>query len=161
MHAFKTVTLALSGLVLLAGCAFKTVVPGMSREEVLASYGKPTRVVPFNGGTRLQYSTQPSGQNAVMVDLDNTGKVVAAQEALKSSEFYKIGIGKWTRPDVELAFGPPALVDRVRSWPGDIMTYRWRDGSENMLFWVYLDSNNVVQRTGQGQDYSMEAPEPN
>jgi hypothetical protein len=61
---------------LLAGCAF-THQPGMSREQVLASYGTPTRTVPLASGTRLQYSAQP-GPDGHMVDLDAAGKVVSA-----------------------------------------------------------------------------------
>jgi hypothetical protein len=40
----------------------------------------------------------------------------------------------------------------VASWPHDIMTYRWFE-IDNMLYWVYLDQNNVVQRTGQGIEF--------
>lgn len=156
MHAIRIVVVVLAGLVWVTGCAFKVVAPGMSRDEVLASYGKPTRTLPWNGGTRLQYSTQPSGQNAIMVDLDSSGKVVWAQEVLKPSEFAKVEAGKWTRQDVEAAFGPPARIDRVMSWAGDIMTYRWRDSNQDMFFWVYLDQKGVAQRIGQGMEHRME-----
>lgn len=156
MHAIKVISVVLAGLVLATGCAFKVVTPGMSRDEVLASYGQPTRALPWNGGTRLQYSTQPSGQNAIMVDLDSAGKVVSAREVLTPSEFAKVEVGKWTRQDVEVAFGPPARVDHVHSWTGDIMTYRWRDSNQDMFFWVYLDPQNVAQRIGQGMELRME-----
>jgi hypothetical protein len=127
----------------------------MSQQDVIARNGTPSRVLPLSEGTRLQYSGQPSGQWAFMVDLDAAGKVVAARQALDRNEFSKIGLGQWSRVDVECEFGRPASVDRVASWPGDIMTYRWLDGSQNMYFWVYLDGANVVQRTGQGMEFPV------
>lgn len=117
------------------------------------NYGTPSRELPLSAGTRLQYSTQPSGQSALMVDLDPEGKVVSVRQVLVPQEFFKIELGKWTRDDMEREFGRPATVDRVASWRGDVMTYRWLDRDENMFFWAYLDSKNVVQRTGQGIEF--------
>ena len=137
---------------LLASCAFTAVKPGMTREEVIAGYGKPSASVPIGTGTRLQYSRQPRGQSVVMVDLDASARVVSAKEVMTAAEFSKIEVGKWTRSDIEREFGPPAIVDGVASWRGDIMTYRWRDAVTDMFFFVYLDTANVVQRTGQGME---------
>lgn len=141
-----------AAVLLIGGCAFTPVQPGMSREQVVASYGTPTRVVSIGSGTRLQYSRQPAGQSVVMIDLDAGGKVVAVREVMQFHEFLKIEPGKWSREDVEREFGPPAWVDTVASWSGDIMNYRWRDGMQDMFFWVYLDAGNRVQRTGQGME---------
>lgn len=146
------IAMAAAGL-LLAGCAFTSIKPGMSREEVLASYGTPTRVVPLAAGTRLQYSGQPLGRFANMVDLDAAGKVVSARQVLTPAEFARIQPGQWSRADMEREFGRPASIDHVASWQGDIMTYRWQDNIMNMFFYAYLDGNNVVQRTGQGIDF--------
>jgi hypothetical protein len=141
-----------TAVLLVAGCALTPVRPGMSQAEVLASYGTPTRIVPLASGTRLQYSSQPAGQSAMMVDLDAAGNVSAVRQVLTLNEFSKIEPAKWTRDDVEREFGRPARVDRVASWPGDIMTYRWRDVDQDKFFWVYLDGGNRVQRTGQGME---------
>jgi len=86
------------------------------------------------------------------VDLDSSNHVVQVRQMLVESEFARIAAGQWTRDDVLRAFGPPASVDHVASWPGDIWTYRWH-AVEDMFFWVYLDQSNVVQRTGQGVEY--------
>ena len=137
---------------LLAGCAVTAVKPGMTQGEVIAGYGKPSAIVRISTGTRLQYSRQPFGQSVVMVDLDASGRVVSATEVMTSAAFSKIEVGKWTRGDVEREFGPPAIVDGVASWRGDIMTYRWRDAVTDMFFFVYLDAANIVQRTGQGME---------
>lgn len=135
-----------------AGCALAPVQPGMSSSQVMANYGTPTRVVANATGTRLQYSRQPAGQSAVMVDINTADKVTAVREMMTLQELSKIEPGKWTREDVEREFGPPARVDRVASWPGDIMNYRWRDSLQDMFFWVYLDAGQVVGRTGQGME---------
>ena len=140
---------------LLVGCAVTAVKLGMTQGEVIAGYGKPTATVPISTGTRLQYSRQPLGQSVVMVDLDASGRVVSATEVMTPTAFSKIEVGKWTRADVEREFGPPAIVDGVASWRGDIMTYRWRDAVTDMFFFVYLDAANVVQRTGQGMEIPM------
>ena len=140
----------------LSACALTAVQPGMSQQEVLAHYGKPSRELPYGAGTRMQYSRQPAGQSAVMVDLDAAGKVLRVREVLMPAEFTKIEVGKWTRADVEREFGGPARIDGVASWSGDIMNYRWRDVDQDMFFWVYLDAANVVQRTGQGPELRIE-----
>ena len=150
MKTVKTVLTWMAAALLMDGCAFTPVQTGMSREQVLGSYGKPTRVTPLVSGTRLQYSRQPAGQSVVMVDLDATDKVTSVREVMKLQEFLRIEPGQWTRSDVEREFGPPARVDPVASWAGDIMNYRWRDSLQDMYFWVYLDAGNRVQRTGQG-----------
>lgn len=141
----------LAGCVVLAGCA-APIQSWASRDEVITRYGTPSAVVPLTSGTRLQYSTQPFGRSALMVDLDASGRVVRAKDVMNLKEFFKIGIGTWRRADVEREFGRPGSVDRVASWSGDILNYRWMDIDTPMFFWIYLDGNNVVQRTAQGFD---------
>ncbi len=127
---------------------------GTPRAEVIARLGAPTRVVRLpNGNERLQYSLQPYGQVAWMMDLDASGRLVQGRQVLNEGDFRRIELDKWTREDVEREFGRPALVDGVASWNGPIMTYRWRDtSSTNMFYWVYLDPANVVRRAHPGMD---------
>ena len=87
-----------------------------------------------------------------MVDLDSTGRVVSVREVLNPAGFARVVVGQWTRADAEREFGRPATVDHVASWQGDVLTYRWRNIDQDMLFWLYLDSANVVQRIGQGME---------
>ena len=149
------ISLKISGLLLslalLAGCATQ-VVPGMTREEVVARLGAAPAVVPLPAGSRYQYSGQPRGQTAFMVDFDAAGRVTSARQVLNANDFARIGIGQWTRADVEREFGRPASIDRVASWPNDIMAYRWVEEVDK-FFWIYLDRNNVVQRTQQGMEH--------
>jgi hypothetical protein len=145
--------------VLLAACAHPWnstgLAAGTPRDQVIARAGQPTRVVPLaGGGQRLQYSLQPAGRYAFMVDLDAAGRVVRARQVLTEADFNRIEPGKWTRADVEREFGPPALVDGVASWNGPVLTYRWRDlGGGDMFYWVYLDPQGVVQRAHPGMEF--------
>ena len=147
-----------SGLAaLLAGCAgnpfnAEGLPPGTGRDAVIARLGQPTRVLRLAAGERLQYSLQPFGQAAWMVDLDVAGRVVRSRQVLNAADFNRIEVGKWTRSDVEREFGPPAMIDAVASWNGPILTYRWSDGSD-MFFFVYLDSANVVRRAHPGMEF--------
>ncbi|MFZ1607231.1 MAG: hypothetical protein WAT63_08165 [Rhodoferax sp.] len=137
---------------LLTACALDPILPGMTREAVVARMGPPGRVVPLASGTRLQYSRQPAGQQAFMVDLDASDHVAQVRQVLVQQEFARITPGTWTRADVEREFGRPASVDRVANWPSDILTYRWYE-VQDMFYWVYLDAANVVRRTEQGIEY--------
>lgn len=140
------------GIVLLTclGCA--SVKPGMTREEVIATMGRPTAELTRNGVQRLQYSRQPMGQSVVMVDLDAGGRVRQSREVMNLAEFSKIDVsGNTTQDDILWAFGRPARVDHVASWRGDIWSYRWRE-TEDRWFWVYFDNTGRVRRTQQGPD---------
>lgn len=131
--------------------------PGTPRDAVLERLGAPSRVVRLDGGERLQYSLQPFGQYAWMIDLDPAGRVVRSRQVLTANEFNRIQPGTWTRADVEREFGRPAMVDRVASWNGPIMTYRWNDGSD-MFYFVYLDGQDVVRRAHPGMEF-INAPD--
>ncbi len=150
MHLWRGIVL--TAALLASACAFNSVQPGMTRQDVLARMGQPSGEMSLAGGTRLQYSRQPAGRQVYNVDLDARGHVLQVRQMLVQSEFAHVVVGTWTRDDVLRAFGPAASIDHVADWSGDIMTYRWRD-VENMFFWVYLDHDNVVRRTGQGVEY--------
>ena len=150
---FSRITVTLMALV--TGCAVQSVQPGASRDEVVSRYGTPSRVVALASGTRLQYSRQPAGQSAVMVDLDAAGRVTSVREVLNPAGFSTVVVGQSTREDTERALGRPASVDRVGSWSGDILTYRWRDNDQDMYYWFYLDARQVVQRTAQGMEFPI------
>jgi hypothetical protein len=144
---------------LLFGCAgapFRgfDIAPGATREAVLAQMGQPTRVLRLPHGERLQYSLQPYGRSMWIVDLDAGGTVVRAAQMLTEASFHLIQPGTWTRADVERDFGPPAWTDRVASWNGPVMTYRWRDSvNTDMFYFVYLDPGNVVRRAHPGIEF--------
>ena len=158
----KRLLLALGVAAFLVGCAANpfnasAVQLGTDRSAVVARLGEPSRVVRLPAGERMQYSLQPFGQSAWMIDLDPAGRVVRSRQVLTAAEFNRIEVGAWTRTDVERKFGPPARIDGVASWNGPIMTYRWSDGSD-MFYWVYLDGSDRVQRAHPGMEF-VNAPD--
>jgi hypothetical protein len=151
----------------LAACATGyNLQPGASRDEVMSSMGRPTAVVKLpTGNERLQYSLQPAGQYAYMVDLDSNGRMVSLHQVLNANDLGRlntVGIGQWTRADVEREYGRPAHIEHVASWDGDIMTYRWNEGpGMDRFYWVYLDPQNVVRRAHPGNETRRgSAPRP-
>lgn len=149
---------AFAAATLLAACAGfpyggYEIPAGTPRDAVIARSGPPTRTVPLpGGGERLQYSLQPAGQEAWMVDVDASGKVVRAYQALTFDNFNRIQPG-WTMADVEREFGPPARVDGVASWHGPVWTWRWRDvANADMFYYVYFDERGIVGRAHQGME---------
>ncbi|RYF42786.1 MAG: hypothetical protein EOO25_05480 [Comamonadaceae bacterium] len=73
--------------------------------------------------------------------------------ALTERDFQRIVPGQWTGADVQREFGRPAGVDRVASWNGPVLTYRWRDRQgADMFYWIYLDPQGVVQRAHPGME---------
>lgn len=151
---------SLAAALVLAACAHPwnsvDVAPGTPRAEVIARAGPPVRVVPLpGGGERLQYTLQPLGRYAFMVDLDASGRVVRSRQVLTAAEFNRIEPGTWTRADVEREFGPPAMVDGVASWDGPIMAYRWKEpgGGSDMFYYVYLDRAGVVRRAHPAMEF--------
>lgn len=150
---FFVLSLFSSLLLALAGCA--SVTPGMTRDAVLSAWGRPTAELHRGGIHRLQYSHQPMGQSVVMVDLDASGRVVQSHEVMNPRNFYLIDVsGNTTQADILWAFGPPAKVDGVMAWQGDIWSYRWKD-VQDMWFWVYFDPTGVVRRIQQGPDVPL------
>jgi hypothetical protein len=104
-------------------------------------------------GTRLQYSTQPSGSVVYNVDLDASGHVVSVQQALQASGFARVAIDHWQTPDVLREFGRPAEVGQVYSFNGQVWSYRYHEFAGALkLFNVYLDGAGVVRRTDSIDD---------
>ncbi len=157
MSVYKSAALAVTGLVL-AGCvAFSPVQPGMTRAQVESRMGQPTAVVPLpDGQERLQYSGQPAGQTATMVDLDASGHVLRTRQVLTAASLARIQPG-WSQEEVLREFGPPARKDHVANWSGVVWTYRWRDDAD-MYYWVFFDRDGKVARTQQGMEY-ISAPD--
>jgi len=89
-----------------------------------------------------------------MVDLDSSGNVTSARQVLTQKNLERIAPGYWTLEDVQREFGSPAWVNRVSSWDGPVLTYRWLDLANNpMFYWIYLDRNNVVRRAQPAMEF--------
>lgn len=158
---FVSVVLVLVFSALLSSCSSAWLNPqrlvGQDEQEVLAAWGKPTaQIVLPQGGVRWQYSGQPWGRYVWMVDMDVTGQVQQVYQALDNAYFNQIPVdGSWGAEDVLREFGPPAFIDHVASWKGDIWNYRWWH-IKYMFYYIYFDENGRVRRAEQGIDWSME-----
>ncbi len=90
----------------LAGCAAIDAArplqaPGTPRAEVLAHEGQPTRTWPeTDGGSTLEYTTQPFGKSCWMVRLDAQGRLVEAHD----------GLGAATRERVQPGMSPEQVA---------------------------------------------------
>lgn len=139
---------------IVSGCAVDpaSILPGTPQDQ-LQSLGRPTATYPLATGTRLQYSTQPTGSKVFNIDLDASGHVVSAQQVLQASGFARIQIDHWKMADVQREFGLPAEVARVYSFEGPIWSYRYHEfGGALKLFHVYFDDDGVVRRTDSTDD---------
>jgi hypothetical protein len=149
----------LGAAALLAGCAnpwnSMNVPPGATRQDVIARAGQPVGDFHLpDGGERLQFTLQPLGHYAFMVDLDPSGRVVSTRQVMTPQEFLRIEDNRWTQQDVLFNFGPPARVDTVASWNGPVWQYRWYEPGQGPMFWyVYFDPQGVVRRAHPAMEF--------
>ncbi|MBS3020876.1 hypothetical protein DJFAAGMI_03640 [Comamonas sp. PE63] len=145
----------------LAGCMVpQWQKPGMPQAEVERGMGKPTLVVALpEGGQRLVYSQQPAGQQVYHMDFDAQRKLVRVEQVLDTAHFFALRNGVDTRDDVYRMFGPPAIVEGVYSFKGDIWTYRFLDNTFGRRAHVHIDPQGVVQKV-MFTDESMYLREP-
>ena len=140
--------LVLGLITLLAGCALmpERVPLGAMRSEIESRLGSPTGVYALADGTRLQYSRQPAGQQVYNLDLDAAGRLRQTEQVMESARLERIPVGQWTRQDVLLNLGRPAIVERVASFDGVLWTYRFQEMNNPRFVHLYLDAAGVVRR---------------
>ncbi|AVP56498.1 hypothetical protein [Pulveribacter suum] len=144
--------LALPALLALAALAAGCTMPerlalGTPRAQVLAKLGTPTLTAALpDAGERLLYSRQPAGQQVYHVDLDAQRRVARVEQVLTLEQFQALRLGQDTREEVRLRFGPPALVERVARFDGDIWTYRILELGEPRQAHVHIDPAGVVRQ---------------
>ena len=138
----------LAAAALAAGCAApERLAPGTPRAQVLAGLGTPTSTLALpGGGERLLYSRQPAGQQVYHVELDAHQRVVRVAQVLTLEQFQSLRQGQDTRQDVRERFGPPALVERVARFDGDVWSYRILDLGEPRQAHVHIDPAGVVRQ---------------
>ena len=132
----------------LAGCAIAEWQKiGSSRAEVLQSMGRPTltQALP-GGGERLLYSLQPAGQQVYHLDFDAQQRLVRVQQVLTMERFHRLRNGVDTREAVSQQFGPPALIEHVASFKGDVWTYRLQENGASRQAHVHIDPSGIVRR---------------
>ena len=140
--------LAVAAALLLTACAVpEWQKPGTPAGQILQDMGQPQVRSPLQeGGERWVYSRQPMGQQIYHFDFDSAQRLMAVRQVLNPSDFYQLKPGVDTQDTVHQYFGPPALVEGVASFRGDIWTYRLRENGGDRLAHVFLDPQRVVQR---------------
>lgn len=143
----------------LAACAgINDIPPDAPVSEAMAVMGKPRLSCPLpDGGQRLVWSTQPTGQYAWRADTDASGRIVGRViPVLTDEEFRTVQSGRWTRQDVRCAFGPPAESSEVGlpSVRQVVWSYRYRqNGVWNSLMHIYFSNDGeYVTRMHPGPD---------
>ena len=134
--------------VLLSACAVpEWQKPGTPASEIAHSMGEPTlRVNLPDGGQRWVYSRQPMGQQVYHFEFDGQQQLRTVRQVLQPQHFYALRVGIDTEQQVLQYFGPPALVERVASFKGDLWTYRFYENGADRQAHVFLDPQRVVQR---------------
>ncbi|HMN21803.1 MAG TPA: hypothetical protein PKA16_10465 [Ottowia sp.] len=152
---------------LLAGCALfpdpERVAPGTPVAQVLEQLGRPSAHFPAGGGMdeRLQYSYQPGGQRVINLDLDDRGRVVRVEQVLNEALFaQRIEPDRWTRADVLREYGPPARIEQVHNFHGDIWVWRYLTGPTWRLLFIDIDPTGVVRGWSTGDEPLSDPPEP-
>lgn len=137
----------LAGL-LLAGCAVpQWQKPGTPLAQIEHALGTPTRTVALpGGGERLIYSYEPMGRQIYHMDFDANRQLTQVRQVATEADFSALRNGTDTRETVLDTFGPPAVVEQVMSFDGDIWTYRLMQENTMRLAHVHIDPQGVVQR---------------
>lgn len=134
----------------LAGCAGipQNVETGTPRADIEQRLGRPTAVHALpDGTTRLQYSYQPAGQQVYNLDLDAAGRLRRTEQVMDADWlFQRVQVDRWSREDVRINLGRPAVVERVMSFDGEVWTYRLLEATRPRQAHVHLDRAGVVRR---------------
>lgn len=137
----------LTALLLVACAVPEWQKPGTPESEIERAMGRPTLTVPLaGGGERLLYSRQPSGQQVYHMDFDANRRLVQVTQVLTEQRFQTLRNGVDTRDTVLATFGPPALVEGVASFKGDVWTYRILENNLPRQAHVHIDPTGVVRR---------------
>lgn len=143
--------LSLAALLTLAGCGSMTqIAPGTPLQTVISQYGQPSVSCPNpDGGQRVVWSTEPSGQYAWRADVSASGAVSAFTQVLADNEFKVLTQGTWSAERVRCHFGAPNRIETYPDKPDQAVWQYPYIGDANagyMLLYVSIDksTNNVV-----------------
>ena len=152
----------------LAGCAW--MVPreeraqtllGGTEADVRAAQGSPAEIYRLkNGNTRWLYPTQPFGQFTYAAEFDSHGKLISFRQVLRTLEFARAEIGKWTRQDVLEQFGRPLETAYFPLMQRETWSYRFKhEDVWPSLYHFYFDPTGVLRLTQVSPDPMYEPRE--
>ncbi len=143
--------LSLTSLVTLMGCgSMSQITPGTPLQTVISQYGQPSISCPNpDGGQRVVWSTEPSGQYAWRADVSASGAVSAFTQVLTNNEFQVLNQGTWSAERVRCHFGAPNRIETYPDKPDQAVWQYPYIGDANagyMLLYASVDkvTNNVV-----------------
>jgi len=140
---------------LLSGCQTPAgIATGTTEAQALASLGNPTARIPLEGGgTRLQFSGQPSQQSVWNLDFDAAGRLVRREQMMNDAAFATIRSGKSTRQDILRDFGPPADIQAFPLKQETSYMYRYyAPGGFPAAMFVNFNPTGLVVGTQTGLD---------
>jgi hypothetical protein len=161
-RALRLALPALACVWLLACTQPMSIRPGTPTAEVVRSLGLPTgRYALPDGGARLQYSLEPSGQTVFNVDLDASGHVVRVEQALSEALYdERIRPNVWTSADALREYGRPAYTMGVHNFVGTIWVWRYLDkGLTWRLLYIDIDPGGVVRNWSIGDEPLPDGPD--
>lgn len=164
--------LALIGALGLSGCGVLGANPMdaalQTEADVRARLGQPQRVwAPLPamppGNKTFEYSRQPSGHTAYMVDIGADGEVLAVRQVLNRESFARVVVGM-APDDVVRLLGRPMQITPY-SLSG-LTYYEWRylDGptrENSAIFFAIFDKSMRATATGSVRDPDLDVhPDP-
>ena len=158
-HRLSPWSWLLLSLALLPACASyapPAVLPGMSRDEVLARMGQPDMERRLDAGSRLEFPRGPFGKQTWFVYLDAAGRASRAEQVLSEQNFSRIDVGM-AQDDVRQLLGRPGVVQVLGRARGVVWSYRY-DNYSCLWFQVELSLQQQVRSAGYGQPPECEPP---
>ena len=157
----RLLLLALAAALLQACADPARVAVGTPADEAERSLGAPTgRYRLADGGERLQYSAQPSGQRVINIDTDAGGRVARVEQVLSEVLFaQRIKPNVWTREDVLREYGAPARVMAVHNFVGQVWVWRYLYGPTWRLLFIDIDPGGVVRGWSNGDEDLPDPPD--
>jgi len=144
-------TAALALAASLLGCALNAgrVVPGSSAADVRALAGSPSEQRSLPDGVKAwYYEMGPEGFTTYRIRLDANDRVLDAEQVLTERNFRaSLTAARTTREEVLDAFGRPALVTRFPNLAEEVWTYRYRDGTQEMLNDIHFEAATGIVRS--------------
>jgi len=144
----RVVALACASLFLLGACATHPdhIRAGMSRDEVLRTFGPPAGQRQLPDGEQLVYSTGPMGFYAYAARLGRDGRVASVAQALTFENFGRAKVGEWTMSMVQGEYGRPAEIRDLRN--GEVWwSYRYKQNDMwHMMMTFYFDVQGTLRK---------------
>lgn len=138
----------------LGGCAThpSNIRAGMSRDQIVSTFGAPHVERRSADGGLLIYATEPFGQTAYVARIGPDQRAAEVEQVLTVEKFAAIKIGEWDREQVLTHFGPPAEV-RVYDPNTVWWHYRYKEsGVWDSMMYIRFDGQGIVRQTMNGPD---------